>query len=279
MKSASAVESFDVHGSVSAAEWQMRVDLAACYRLADHYRWSDLLATHISARVPGEDDHFLINPFGLMFAEITASSLLKVDEEGNILLPSPYPFNEPGFVIHGAVHEARPDVNCVVHLHTADGAAVSALADGLLPLSQTAMTCLPKISYHEYEGVALNMDERQRLVADLGTKDLMLLRNHGTLACGQTVAEAWTNIYSLERACTIQIRAMSAGRLHLPSQQAIDTVATQMKNSRKGSTDGGKAAWTSQDSQVKKQPPTTYPARVWPAMLRMLDRIDTSYRT
>jgi ribulose-5-phosphate 4-epimerase/fuculose-1-phosphate aldolase len=249
----------------------MRVDLAACYRLVDHYRWTDLLATHISARVPGEPNHFLINPLGLLFGEITASSLLKVDERGSILLPSPYPFNEPGFVIHGAIHEARPEVNCVVHLHTADGIAVSAQADGLLPLSQGAMVCLPQLAYHEYEGVALNMDERVRLKADLGDRDMMILRNHGTLACGETVGEAWVNIWQLERACAAQVRAMT-GRLHMPSQQSIDTVAEQMRRSRKAGPAGGRQV--SGDAPA----PMSYGDRAWPAMLRMLDRIDTSYR-
>ena len=260
---------FDVRSHVSAEEWQMRVDLAACYRLVDHHGWTDLLATHISARVPGEPDHFLINPFGLMFGEITASSLLKVDEAGKILLPSPYSFNQPGFVIHGAVHEARADVNCVVHLHTSDGIAVSALAEGLLPLSQTAMVCLASLSYHDFEGIALNMDERKRLVADLGTTDRMILRNHGTLACGRSVAEAWVRIYQLERACAAQVRAATTGlRLNMPSQESIDTVARQTAKPRNAAPAAG-----------DEFAPTGYAALVWPAMLRLLDKKDSSYRT
>jgi ribulose-5-phosphate 4-epimerase/fuculose-1-phosphate aldolase len=262
-------EASDFRSAVGEAEWQARVDLAACYRLVDHYRWTDMLATHISARVPGEPQHFLINPYGLLFGEITASSLLKVDEAGHILSPSPYPFNDAGFVIHGAIHEARPDVNCIVHLHTADGAGVSAHEEGLMPLSQAALVCLPDLAYHEYEGVALNMDERARLAADLGEKNLLMLRNHGTLACGSTVGEAWNNIYQLERACSIQVRALAA-KTHRASQQAIDTVAAQtegMRNRAKAKPGG--------DPMSQAQ---SYPERLWVAMLRMLDRIDPSYR-
>jgi ribulose-5-phosphate 4-epimerase/fuculose-1-phosphate aldolase len=266
-----AAEPFDVKANVSAEEWQARVDLAAAYRLVDHHRWTDMLATHISMRVPGEPHHFLINPFGLLFGEITASSLLKVDEDGNILLPSPFPFNSAGFVIHGAIHEARPEVNCVLHLHTADGIAVSAQEDGLLPLSQIALACLPKISYHEYEGVALNMEERKRLVADLGSKDMMILRNHGTLACGTTVSEAWVNIYALERSCSIQVRAMT-GRLHHAPKAAIETVARQMEQTNQNSVAGGKPVAGGEQKEM------SYSERAWPAMLRLLDRIDPGYK-
>jgi len=271
MKRETANESFDVRAHVSDAEWQMRVDLAACYRLVDQHRWTDMLATHISARVPGEGQHFLINPYGLLFGEITASSLLKVDEAGRILLPSPYRFNDAGFVIHGAIHEARPDVNCVIHLHTADGIAVSAQEEGLLPLSQVAMTVLSNLTYHEYEGIALNMEERERLKADLGNKDIMILRNHGTLACGASVAEAWVNIYALERACSVQVRAMS-GRLHLPSRKAIDTVAAQVGRLGRLSYGAGEPA---SDSAPR---PKSYAEQVWPAMLRTLDRVDPAYK-
>ena len=269
MNSADTAGQFDVRAQVSAEEWQMRVDLAACYRLVDHHDWTDLLATHISARVPGEPDHFLINPFGLLFGEITASSLLKVNEAGKVLLPSPYSFNQPGFVIHGAVHEARSDVNCVVHLHTDDGTAVSALAEGLLPLSQTAMVCTADLSYHDFEGIALNMDERKRLVADLGNTNRMILRNHGTLACGRSVAEAWVRIYQLERACASQVRAATTGsRLNMPSQESIDTVARQM------------AKQTSITREATGDyAPRGYAALVWPAMLRLLDKKDSSFRS
>jgi ribulose-5-phosphate 4-epimerase/fuculose-1-phosphate aldolase len=274
MKREATVESFNVREHVSEAEWQMRVDLAACYRLVDHYGWTDLIATHISARVPGEPDHFLINPYGMLFGEITASSLLKLDEAGRIMLPSPYPFNDAGFVIHGAIHEARPDVNCVVHLHTNDGVGVSAQEDGLLPLSQTALVVLSNLAYHEFEGVAVNMDERARLGADLGDKDLMILRNHGTLACGVSVAEAWTNIYMLERSCSMQVRAMT-GRLHTPSKEVIDNLYAQF--GKVGKTRFGRGQSDPTDA-AKPAPARKYPDLVWPAMLRLLDRIDPGYR-
>lgn len=251
-----------VREQVSREEWDVRVDLAALYRLVAHYNWTDLIFTHISARVPGPDDHFLINPYGMMFHEITASSLLKVDHEGNILSPSPYPFNKAGFVIHGAVHMGRADVQCVIHLHTKDGVAVAAQQEGLLPLSQHAMFCLPYLSYHDYEGIALDYEERERLIADLGDKKLMLLRNHGTLAAGHSIADAWLSIHNLERACSIQIAAMAGGaaRLNLPSQAAIDTVRTQVMRH-----DG-----------VQREVDMNMLA--WNAMLRMMDAKDPSYR-
>jgi ribulose-5-phosphate 4-epimerase/fuculose-1-phosphate aldolase len=251
-----------VREQVSREEWDVRVDLAALYRLVAHYNWTDLIFTHISARVPGSEDHFLINPYGMMFHEITASSLLKVDHEGNILLPSPYPFNKAGFVIHGAVHMGRPDVQCVIHLHTRDGVAVAAQADGLLPLSQHAMFCLPYLAYHDYEGVALDYAERERLIADLGDRKLMILRNHGTLAAGATIADAWLSIHNLERACTIQIAAMAggAGGLNMPSQAAIDTVRNQIRR-REGTQSG-----------------VDMNALAWSAMLRMMDAKDPGYR-
>ncbi|HJQ57472.1 MAG TPA: class II aldolase/adducin family protein [Vineibacter sp.] len=251
-----------VRDQVSREEWDVRTDLAALYRVVAHYNWTDLIFTHISARVPGPEDHFLINPYGMMFHEITASSLLKVDHEGNILLPSPYPFNRAGFVIHGAVHMGRPDVQCVIHLHTKDGVAVAAQKDGLLPLSQHAMFCLPFLAYHDYEGVALNMDERHRLIANLGDKKVMLLRNHGTLAAGTTIADAWMSIHNLERACTIQIAAMAGGaaRLNMPSQAAIDTVREQV--TRRNVID--------RDAEMN--------VLGWNAMLRMMDAKDPSYR-
>ena len=254
-------------GKVSAEEWERRVELAACFRLVSHFGLNTAPDNHITARVPGEPDHFLINPFGLFFGEITASSLLKVDESGKILLPSPYPFNEAGFVIHGAIHEARPEVDCVVHLHTADGIAVSSLEEGLLPLNQTALVCIPKLVYHEYEGPAVNMEERARLREHLGNKDLLILRNHGTLSCGTSVAEAYVNIYHLERACSIQVKAMG-GKLHMPSAQSIHNAATQRATGGGLRYDGEQAA-----PVVLK-----YSERVWPAALRMLDRIDPSYR-
>src|SRR5579883_1237011 len=190
-----------VRDRVSAEEWRARVDLAACYRLVAHYGWDDLVFTHISARVPGPEHHFLINPYGMMFHEITASSLVKVDFDGRIVMASEHPVNAAGFTIHSAIHMARADVNCIIHLHTRDGVAVSAQKEGLLPLSQTAMIARASLAYHDYEGIALDLGERERLVKDLGGKSLMILRNHGTLACGPTVEDAFLRMFALERAC------------------------------------------------------------------------------
>lgn len=199
--------------NIGMDEWQARVDLAAFYRLAALYGWDDLLATHISARVPGPDHHFLINPYGLRFSEITASSLVKIDLDGEKVSPSEYGINYAGFVIHSAIHAARNDAQWIAHFHTDDGVAVSSQKDGLLPLNQRSLGVLPRLTYHDYEGVALRLDERERLVADLGpSSSLMLLRNHGTLALGPTAGAAWLGIYQLERACTAQVRALSAGR-------------------------------------------------------------------
>jgi ribulose-5-phosphate 4-epimerase/fuculose-1-phosphate aldolase len=197
---------------VSEAEWRVRVDVAALYRLVALQGWDDLIFTHISARVPGPEHHFLINPFGVYFEEVTASSLVKVDLEGNIVSEGPYGINAAGFVIHSAVHGAREDAKFVIHLHTDQGVAVSAQAEGLLPLSQHALIVLPHLAYHDYEGAALKLDERERLVHDLGDKSLMMLRNHGTLAAGATAGEAWVKLFHLERACKMQVMALSAGR-------------------------------------------------------------------
>jgi ribulose-5-phosphate 4-epimerase/fuculose-1-phosphate aldolase len=180
----------DVRGQVSAAEWRLRVDLAAAYRLVALHGWDDLVFTHISARLPGPEHHFLINPYGMLFEEVTASSLVKIDLEARVLLDTGYPVNPAGFTIHSAVHEVREDAGCVMHLHTPDGTAVSTDPQGLLPMNQTAQLVLADLGYHDYEGVALDHDERPRLQADLGTKNVMLLRNHGTLTVGRTVAEA-----------------------------------------------------------------------------------------
>jgi ribulose-5-phosphate 4-epimerase/fuculose-1-phosphate aldolase len=199
-------------GRVSAEEWQARVDCAALYRLVALHGWDDMIFTHISMRVPGPDHHFLINPYGMFFEEMTASSLVKVDLDGNIVSPTEYYINPAGFTIHSAIHGAREDALCVIHLHTDAGVGVSAQKDGLLPLTQNALLVIPQLAYHGYEGVALNLDERARLVADIGDKKLMLLRNHGTLAVGQTAADAFVGIFFLERACAEQVAALSAGR-------------------------------------------------------------------
>jgi ribulose-5-phosphate 4-epimerase/fuculose-1-phosphate aldolase len=197
--------------AISSEEWQVRVDLAAAYRLVAHYGWDDLIFTHLSARVPGPEDHFLINPYGMMFDEITASSLVKVNLQGEIVTPSPYFINPAGFTIHSAVHAARADVLCVIHLHTDHGIAVSAQAEGLLPISQQSLFVLSSLGYHEYEGLALNEAEKSRLVADLGNKTNLILRNHGLLTVGKTAAEAFLSMYILERACRIQILAQAGG--------------------------------------------------------------------
>jgi ribulose-5-phosphate 4-epimerase/fuculose-1-phosphate aldolase len=234
----------------SPAEQQIRRDLAACYRLVTLFGWDDHIATHISARLP--DQNFLINPFGLLFEEITASSLIKIDISGNILEPSDYPVNRAGFVIHSAVHEVRADAGCVMHLHTRDGAAVAALREGLLPLNQTALSIAHDMSFHEYEGIAVDLDERSRLQTDLGTKHAMLLRNHGTLTLGKSVASAFYRMYMLEWACATQVRTLGMGReLHLPMPAVIAKVTAQTTPSN-------------MERFAQEQ--------FWPAMLRRIDR-------
>ncbi|QUD87927.1 class II aldolase/adducin family protein [Phenylobacterium montanum] len=201
-----------LRGKVSEEEWKARVDLAALYRLVALHGWDDAIFTHISARLPGPEHQFLINPYGMYFGEMTASALVKVDLDGNIIQETPYFINPAGFTIHSAIHAAREDAHFVMHLHTDQGVAVAAQAEGLLPLSQHALIVMPSLAYHDYEGIALNLDERERLVADLGTKNLMLLRNHGTLSAGSTAAECWMGMFYLERACKQQVMALSAGR-------------------------------------------------------------------
>ena len=222
------VEIPSLKGKVSAEEWAIRVDLAAAYRLVAYYGWDDLVFTHLSARIPGPEHHFLLNPYQLMFEEVTASSLVKVDVDGNPVDPTPFITNPAGFTIHSAVHMAREDAHAVMHLHTPAGQAVSAHEDGLLPLTQTAMLVLGDLAFHDYEGVAVDHDERARIVADLGTKGAMLLRNHGTLAVGGNVGECFVKLYFIERACQAQIMALSAGdRLSRPPQGAAEVAAQQ----------------------------------------------------
>ena len=249
---------FDVRSSVDAAEWQQRVDLAACYRLVAMYGWDDLIFTHISARVPGPEHHFLINPYGMMFNEITASSLVKVDLEGNKVLDSPHDINPAGFVIHSAVHEARDDANCVLHVHSVNGVAISAQEDGVLPLSQHSIFVLSSLAYHDYEGVALEEDEKPRLVRDLGSKRCLMLRNHGLLTVGRSVAEAFVAMYFFETTCMIQVRAQSGGqRLRHISAPIVDSAPMQWENVTRGAGAG----------------------LVWPALLRKLNQSDASYCT
>ncbi len=215
-------------GKVSAEEWAIRVDLAAAYRLVAYYGWDDLIFTHLSARIPGPEHHFLLNPYQLMFEEVTASSLIKVDVHGNPVDPTPFITNPAGFTIHSAVHMARDDAHAVMHLHTPAGQAVAAHQDGLLPLTQTAMLVLGDLAFHDYEGVATNLEERERIVADLGDKGAMLLRNHGTMAVGGNVGECFVKLYFIERACQAQIMALSAGdQLNHPPQGAAELAAEQ----------------------------------------------------
>ncbi|NBU27611.1 MAG: class II aldolase/adducin family protein [Caulobacteraceae bacterium] len=205
--------SASLRDKVSAEEWKVRVELAALYRLVAIHGWDDMIFTHISARIPGPEHHFLINPYGMFFDEITASSLVKIDLDGQILQETPYFINPAGFTIHSAIHAARDDAMFVMHLHSDQGVAVAAQAEGLLPISQHALIAMPHLAYHDYEGIALNLDERERLVADLGVeKKLMLLRNHGTLSLGSTAAECWVGMFYLERACQQQVMALTAGR-------------------------------------------------------------------
>ena len=212
----------------SQAEWEVRVDLAACYRMVAHFGLDDLIYTHISARVPGPNEHFLINPFGLLYEEVTASNLVKVNLAGNVLDDTDWEINPAGFVIHSCVHEARPDMTCVIHTHTVAGTAVSAQAEGLLPLTQTALLYKDLIGYHTYEGLALNLEEQKRLLADLGdTKQLLILRNHGLLSAGKTIPEAFIMMYYLEQACRMQIAAQAGKGLHLPSQEVQDLAHQQ----------------------------------------------------
>jgi ribulose-5-phosphate 4-epimerase/fuculose-1-phosphate aldolase len=241
---------------ISEAEWKVRVDLAACYRLAAREGWDDLIYTHISARVPGPEHHFLINPFGMSFDEITASSLVKIDLEGSIVGDSAYGVNKAGFVIHSAVHEARPQVGCVMHTHTENGMAVSMLKGGFRPVSQHAMMFHDRLGYHDYEGLALEADEKARLVRDLGNHGSMILRNHGFLTTGGTVGEAFVRMFYLEKAAGAQLKAMASGdELVVPPPEVCEKTARQF--------DGDKVPCGT---------------REWPAMLRRLDRADPSYR-
>ncbi|NJR20480.1 MAG: class II aldolase/adducin family protein [Hyphomonadaceae bacterium] len=204
----------DIYGAHGGdPEWRARVDCAALYRLIALYGWDDMIFTHISLRIPGPDHHFLINPYGFMFDEITASSLVKVDLEGHVVAPTPYFINPAGFTIHSAIHAAREDAICVIHCHTDAGVAVSAQKGGLLPISQTAMACTADLAYHDYEGVALDLDERERLVADIGHHNFMMLRNHGTLTVGDSAPSAFMRMFYLERACKMQVLAQAGGDL------------------------------------------------------------------
>lgn len=256
---------------IDAAEWETRVDLAACYRLVDHYGMCDMHLNHISARVPntqdgGEHEHFLINPFGMMYEEITASSLIKLDLDGKVIANSnpQYGVNLPGYVIHSAIHRARPDAHCVLHTHTPAGMAVASLKCGLLPMTQTAMR-FGKVAYHDYEGVVVNLDEQKRLVENLGDAEVMIMRNHGLLAVGETIATAFASIIRLERACQAQLMAMACNtELSLPPQDIIELSNSQLAKSPTPDLSGKRLA----QGMIE-----------WPALKRMLDRRDASYKT
>ena len=240
----------------SEAERKVRVELAACYRLAQKNGWDELIYNHITARVPGPEHHFLINPFGLAFEEVTASNLVKVDLEGRVIGAAKYPVNAAGFTIHSAIHAARPDVGCVMHLHTEAGMAISMLDSGLLPLTQTAMFFQGQIAVHAYEGVAINLSERERLVRDLADKSVMILRNHGTLVACPTTGQAFVTMFLLEKAARAQLRAMACNsKLALAAPAAIDITA------QFGRSGAGGAEYA------------------WQAMIRRLDREDTSYKS
>ena len=212
MKPLESVEIPPMKDKVSDEEWAIRVDLAAAYRMVAYYGWDDLIFTHLSARIPGPDHHFLLNPYNLMFEEVTASSLVKVDVHGNPVEPTPFITNPAGFTIHSAVHMSRDDAQCVMHTHTTAGMAVAAQEQGLLPLNQMSMEFYGRLAYHDYEGVALDLDERERLVRDLGDRKAMILKHHGLLTCGRTVGEAFYYMYYLEQACRIQVTATQGGQ-------------------------------------------------------------------
>ena len=241
---------------VSPGEWQARVELAACYRLIAHFRMTDWIYNHISSRVPGSHAHYLINPFGLLYEEVSASNLVKVDIHGKLAEDVELEVNPAAFVIHGAIHQARPEVGCVLHTHSAAGVAVAAQQQGLLPISQHAFKVYDRLAYHDFEGIALDTDEQQRLVADIGNKDVLILRNHGLLTMGTSVAQAFELMFFLERACQIQIAALAGGSAVIhPSQAVCERTCAQ---------------FAGDDSYVQ--------GRDWQALLRLLDRIDPSYR-
>ena len=245
-----------VKDQVSAAEWQLRCDLAAAYRLVRMFGWDDLVFTHISARIPGPEHHFLINPYGFMFEEITASSLVKVDLDAKPVMDTPHFINPAGFTIHSAVHAAREDVGCVLHVHSINGIAVSAQAGGLLPISQQSLFVLASLGYHDYEGVALNEEEKPRLVRDLGSNAFLMLRNHGLLTVGGSIADTFLAMYLFEAACTIQVRAQAGGTaLTSVHPSILDGIQAQAAAVTKGL--GG--------------------ALVWPGLLRRLARVNPGW--
>jgi ribulose-5-phosphate 4-epimerase/fuculose-1-phosphate aldolase len=245
---------------IDAAEWALRVELAAAYRIADHLGWSELIYTHISLRVPGPAHQFLINPYGLRFDEVTASNLVKIDAEGRTVGESAYGANEAGFVIHSAVHLAREDAQCVFHTHTLAGMGVSAQAGGLLPIHMYSHNFHGRLAYHDFEGPSMNLGERARLVASLGAQSAMILRNHGLLTTGRTVAEAFIRMWRLERACQVQIAAQAGGPLHVPSREVCEQSAAM-----------GDDFLTGRGAQALGR-------LEFDALVRLVDRKDPSYR-
>jgi ribulose-5-phosphate 4-epimerase/fuculose-1-phosphate aldolase len=244
---------------MSDAERKMRVDLADCYRLIAINGMDDLLATHISARVPGPDQHFLINPYGLLFSQVTATNLIKVDLEGNILSNSPYGINPAGFVIHSAIHGTRPDVVCVIHTHTIAGMVISCLEEGLLPLSQKSLRFFNRIAYHDYEGKSDDLDERSRLRRDIGHKNALILRNHGLLPCGASIGHAYHAMLNLEKSCNVQLEAVQSGGKLIQLSLAVQEHAARQHDRDDVPGQAGRPD-------------------LWPALLTMLDKIDSSYR-
>jgi ribulose-5-phosphate 4-epimerase/fuculose-1-phosphate aldolase len=246
-----------VRDQVSKEEWETRVNLAACYRLMHEFGMTEMIANHISARVPGTDNQFLINPYGMLYEEMTASSMIKIDIDGNIIFnATEYGINQASYVIHSAVHAARHDVDCVIHTHTLAGMAVSAMKTGLLPLAQSAMR-FGDVAYHDYEGPALNLDERARLVEDLADREAMILRNHGLLTVGPSIPESFNNMFRLERACQLQVTTLSCNtEIRLPPAEVV-------KETYDGFKPGVRRRWGLIE---------------WPALLRKLDKIDPSYR-
>ena len=244
---------------MTETEWRIRIDLAACYRLVDLFGWSDLINTRITARIPGSHDHFLINSFGMLYDEITASSLVKIDAEGNDVEPSGHEVNRGGFAIPGTIHAARPEINCVIHTHTVAGCAVSMQKAGLLPLNQHALQVIGDIAYHDYEGAGRSLDERRRFLTDFGDKHIMVLRNHGLIIVGRTIAEAFVATYRMERACAMQLAFQQSGAEFNPLSDAV--VSAGYAKSSSGAARGHD------------------PNKLdWPALLRKLDRLDPSYR-
>ncbi len=246
-----------VESSMTDAEWQTRVDLAACYRLVAHYGMDDLTATHVSARVPGKEEHFLINPFGWMFSEITASSLVKVDLEGTIVQDTPHVINPAGFVIHSAIHAARPDAKCVLHTHTVAGMAIASMKEGVLPLNQKAARFYKRVAYHDFQGSSQDLAARERLVRDLGDMNYAVLRNHGLLVCAPTISRAFRGMHSLEKVCKTQLSIMASGGTPIPvNPELLEFMGNQF---------------------ARDATPSAARPDAWPSLKAMLDRINPGY--